>query len=144
MLNVLDVVVKHGLLATESAERAQRLADQTRTPLSAVLTRLGLVSEQALAKLLSDQLLLPLLQRSALVPDAAMPGDMSPDFLQARKLLPVRCEADDVVLAMANPLDDAALAGASFVYGHTLQRAVALESDIDDAWRAVTSVDARA
>ena len=144
MLNLLGVLVDHAHLTIESAERAHRLADQTRTPVSAVLTRLGLVSEQALAKVLSDQLMLPLMQRSALVPDAAMPSDMSPDFLLARKLLPVRREAGDVVLAMANPLDEAALAGASFVYGQTLPRAVALESDIDDAWRAVASADAPA
>ncbi len=144
MINLLGVLVAHDHLTAESAERAGRLADQTRTPVSAVLTRLGLVSEQALAQVLSEQLALPLLQRSALVPDPAMPADLNPDFLLARKLLPVRCEAGDVVLAMANPMDEAALAGASFVYGQTLLRAVALESDIDDAWRAASSPETAA
>ena len=139
MVNLVAVLVDRNHLSAESAERANRLAGESRIPVSAVLTRLGLVSEQALAAVISELHALPLMQRSALVPDAAMPTDLNPDFLLARKLLPMRREAGDVVLAMANPLDEGALAGASFVYGETLARAVALESDIDDAWRAVTS-----
>ncbi len=142
MINLLGVLVDRDQLTAESAERAHRLADQTRTPVSAILTRLGLVSEQALAQVLSEQLALPLLQRSALAPDPAMPADLNPDFLLARKVLPVRNEAGEVLLAMANPLDDATCAGTSFVYGQTLARAVALESDIDDAWRAVSTATA--
>lgn len=119
MINLLGILVDGDQLTAESAERAHRLADKTRTPVSAILTRLGLVSEQALAHVLSEQRALPLLQRSALVPDPAMPADLNPDFLLSRKLLPIRSDAGEVVLAMANPLDNSALAGTSFVYGQT-------------------------
>ena len=141
IINLLSVLVDRNHLTAESAERASHLAEQTHTPLSAVLTRLGLVSEQALATVLSEHLRLPLMHRAALVPDIAMPQDLNPDFLLHRRVLPVRREGGDVVLAMANPTDEAALAGTSFVYGRTLLPAVALESDIDDAWRAATNAE---
>lgn len=143
-VDLLDLLVLQGHLTAESATRTRRLAIQARTPVSAVLTRLGLISEQALAVVLAQKLELPQMQRSDLALDIALPADLNIDFLLNRKLLRVRCESGDVVLAMANPLDDDAFAGASFVYGQPLRRAVALESDIDDALRATKSDEATA
>ena len=142
--DLLDLLIRQEHLTAESADRARRLAAQTHTPVSAVLTRLGLISEQTLGGLLATALGVPLLKRSDLVPDIAMPVDLNRDFLLAQKLLPLRREEGDLVLAMANPLDAAALAGVSFVYGQPLRRAVALESDIDDALRSAASDEATA
>ena len=136
----LAILIAQNDLTAEAADRAQRLGEETRTPVGAVLTRLGLVSEQALTSVFSEALSLPLLPRASLVPDTSMPPAINRDFLQVRKLLPVRQGPDHrLVLAMANPLDGSALAGVAFAYGEALPLAVALESDIDDAWRALES-----
>jgi general secretion pathway protein E len=71
-----------------------------------------------------------------------MPFDVNQDFMGWHKLLPVRPETGGVLLAMSDPLDEAALAGATFAYDEPLIRVVALESDIDDAWRCLAASSA--
>lgn len=131
-------------LTEEAADRAIRLAEETRTPVSAVLTRLGIVSEQVVATTMSERLALPVMERMTLILDAEMPSDLNVEFMLARKLLPIRTSADEVVLAMANPLDEDSWRAASFAYGRLLIRAIALESDIDDSWRSVSHAKALA
>lgn len=112
-----------------------RLAAQTRTPVSAVLTRLGLLSEQDLSLALARHHDVAVLGRAQLRADADMPSDLNLEFCRAHKLLPLRTEANALVLAMAVPDDAPARKGMAFAYGRDLPYAVALESDIDEAWR---------
>ena len=129
-----DVLCRLGHLTDESADRAVKLAESTNTPLCAVLTRLGLVSEQTLADVLATTFSLARLGGPELQPDPSMPSDLNPEFLRARKLIPVRSEDEGLRLAMANPLDDEAIAALAFVYGEALKPCVALESEVDGVW----------
>jgi general secretion pathway protein E len=131
----LAALIGAGALGSDAAERAVRLAAETRTPVSAVLTRLGLLSEQDLSRALARHHDVAVLGRAQLRADAAMPSDLNLEFCRAHKLLPLRTEANALVLAMADPDDAPARKGVAFAYGRDLPYAVALESDIDEAWR---------
>jgi general secretion pathway protein E len=133
-----------GHLTDESSERAVKLAESTNTALCAVLTRLGLVSEHALADVLATTLSLARLGGRELQLDPAMPSDLNPEFLRVRKLVPVRSAYEGLKLAMANPLDDEAISAVTFAYGEALKPCVALESDVDGVWAKWTGAVADA
>jgi general secretion pathway protein E len=124
------------VLGQDAIDRALRLAAQARTSVSAVLTRLGLLTEQHLSAALAAHHGVALLTRAQLQVDVALPSDLNPQFCRARKVLPLRGADDELVLAMADPDDAAARRGMAFAYRRALPYAVAAESDIDDAWRA--------
>jgi general secretion pathway protein E len=131
----LESLVGRGMLGQDAVDRALRLAAQARTSVSAVLTRLGLLSEQHLSAALAGHHGVTLLARAQLQVDAALPPDLNPEFCRARKVLPLRCADEEIILAMADPDDEVARRGMAFAYGRPLPYAVATESDIDEAWR---------
>lgn len=96
-----------------------------------LLVGLGLVSEQYLAELLSRTFELPLLSSAEMLerPDARV--SLSPRFLRDRAVVPLRNANGEAVLAMADPGDDDVLQVLQLAFEAPLQRAVALQSDIE-------------
>lgn len=134
----LAQLVVAGELSNEAITRAQTLAQSTRTPLGAVLTRLGLVSELALASALAKVESLPLLRLPDLHVDSHLPAGLNREFCMGKRALPVRWgPSRQLFLAMADPTNAAVREGIAFAYGAELQPVVALDSEIDEAWRAL-------
>jgi general secretion pathway protein E len=132
----LAALLASGALAADTAERAQRLARDTHTRLGAVLTRLGLLGERELSEAMARHYGVEVLTGDRLRVDPGLPPDMNLDFCRAHRLLPLRGDDGAVRLAMADPGDLPAREGVAFAYGDRLPVVVALESDIDGAWRA--------
>ena len=125
--------VLRALLSAESLARAEAVKAESDEPLESVATRLGLVSEQALAKGLSQAAHLPLLN----VRDfpAVKVGDSHPSvaFLREMRALPVKYGDGRLTVAVANPFDDFAATALSYSFGCPVDRVVAPASDIDAA-----------
>ena len=130
---VESLVRKHGLLTSEAAARAVTVQAETGERFESVITRLGLVSEQALAGAFAKDSGLHLLAVSDL-PAVALPdAQPSAAFLREQRALPLAMEEGRLVLALANPFDDFAAQALGFVFRAPVTRAVALASDIEAA-----------
>jgi general secretion pathway protein E len=133
-LDPVSILVSSAQLSQESFSRARRLAAESGEPLSATLTRLGLISEQDMASAFVKALNLPLVDAAALTGSATSPAGLSLEFLKSVRVLPLAAQFADessVALAMADPSDDATVEAVELFVGRPVRRYVALPTDID-------------
>ncbi|NOK15045.1 type II secretion system ATPase GspE, partial [Corallococcus exercitus] len=103
-----------------------------------VLVGMKAVSEEDVARALGHQLDLPYLQRIFVEEvDAELVKRIPINFARQTQLLPLSVEGDEVVLAVADPLDTTALDHARLLLGQAIQPRIALASTIVDAINSV-------
>ena len=110
------------LLDDLAARRARRAQSQANERFDIVLTRLGLVTDVALAGVLSQLLDIPLAQARDYPDVALFSKELQPAFLKANRLLPLSDGVDGVVFATADPFNAEALTALSYL----LERPIAL------------------
>ncbi|MCH7629301.1 MAG: Flp pilus assembly complex ATPase component TadA [Proteobacteria bacterium] len=118
-------------LSDEALARAELVQVETGETLDKVATRLGLISEDALAEALARATGLPLVDGVTFPDTAPLIANLSHAFLRDRRALPLSIDGDVVRVAMANPLDEDAAAGIAFATGLAVERLVARGGDID-------------
>ena len=117
-------------LTVRRAERAQR---QSGERFDTVLTRLGLIDEAGMAKVMAAYLNLPLLTAADL-PDAPLfAGQLQAAFLNAAKVIPAADDGERVVLAMADPLNTEPASALAFLLGRRIEPAVMAEAEVTGA-----------
>lgn len=121
------------LLSTEALARAEAAHAESNEPIESVATRLGLVSEQAVAQGFADATQLPLLHAGDF-PKARV-GEATPSaaFLRDIRALPVAFAQGRLSVALANPFDDFAVKALGYSFTCPVDCAVAPASDIDAA-----------
>lgn len=128
-----ELVVARGLVARETLARARLVQAESGERLDSVLTRLGMVSEQALAQAISESTGLPLVG-SAQFPREALAGDsLSPRFLRDVKALPLQRGPGYIEVAFADPFDPWPQEALRFAFGQPIRPSVARASDIEAA-----------
>ena len=110
------------LLDDLAARRARRAQSQSNERFDIVLTRLGLVTDVALAGVLSQLLEIPLAQARDYPDVALFAKALQPAFLKANRLLPLSDGVDGVAFATADPFNAEALTALSYL----LERPIAL------------------
>jgi general secretion pathway protein E len=132
-------LIGQGLLTPEGTERILQAATTSGTSFCAAATRLGLVSERDLAGVFGRLLGIEVVVRTAFPRPTLVPEGLNPLFLKARRILPLADRDDTLHLAMANPMDELAVAGVTYATGKVVRRYAALESDIEDYFGALDS-----
>ena len=128
---VARVLVDYKLLSNEALARAKTVAAESGERLDAVITRLGLLSERALAESLAQASGLALVT-AADFPTAALAGTaLSAAFLRDLRAMPIALRPDAVTIAVANPFDLFADRAFAHLFGRTVAKAVARSSDIE-------------
>jgi general secretion pathway protein E len=130
---LMAILRREAGMAEEALTRARLVEAETGETLDKIVTRLGLISEDALAAALARALGLPLVDAASFPSENAPVPEVSAPFLRDRRALPLRVEGSRVVVAMANPLDRDAAAGIAFATGRAVDRCVARGGDIDAA-----------
>ena len=127
------ILVNRDLLDIFAVRRAQRAQSQSGERFDLVLTRLGLLTEVQLSKVLGEHLgLVPM--SAADFPDVALyPDRLSIAFLKSSRMLPITDQGDAVVVAIADPFNDEALSALSFLMKRPVERRLATAGDIDHA-----------
>ncbi len=135
-----DSLIRNALIAAEKITEADfrrllRIKEESpqRKSVVGLLVGLGLVSEQYLAELLSSTFESRLLRSADLLENPEAKVGISPRFLRERTVIPIKDEAGQVVLVMADPGDDDAFRLLQLAFGQPLLRAVAAPSDIERA-----------
>ena len=125
------LVEARGLVAPETLARAQTVQAETGERLEAVLTRLGLVSEQALAQLVAQETGLPI-AAAADYPQTRLLGErVSERFLRAFKAAPLRQTDQGYEVALVDPLDPYPVRALGLALGVRVAPVVGRASDVE-------------
>jgi general secretion pathway protein E len=130
---VCALLVARGRLKDSDLGRARRLHEESpEGTLTALLARLGLVSERDLAEAWAELLSVPLLaaRDAPDLPPADI--DMSVRFLKQYHVVPVRDGEDGLAMIVADPADPYPLQAAQLAAGRAVHLRIGLRSEIDD------------
>ena len=121
-----------GRLKEADLARAQRLQAEAGGSLSALLVRLGMVSERDMADASSEVLALPLVL-SKDCPETPPPNvAMSVRFMKQQAVCPIGEDATTVSLLVADPLDGYAMEAVQLATGRDVRVSIGLRSEIAD------------
>lgn len=111
----LDALESKGVLSKHATQRALNAIRSSQHPFDTVMTELGLIGEQDLARHLSEFLEVPY-NEQALEPDEAAIGAISLDYLRDNAILPLHFNNQHFVVAVADPFSSAAIDAVAFHY----------------------------
>ncbi len=134
---LLDLLTEHGKIDHREAERVNRLANETHEQTDILLTRLGLITEDALARLLSELLGIPLVGRGDYPDSPLLENQLGIKFLREYRVLPLAETEQGLVVAMANPLDDYALSALRLATDKPIVARVGIPAEIEAAFEAM-------
>jgi general secretion pathway protein E len=126
-------LVSSGKLQQSDVERATRLQSSSGEPIEHILTRLGIIHEKDVAEAIALELGLDLVGPDQL-PDTPLLEQVGPRFLRQARVLPLSETAEEVVLAMANPLDPYPIRSFELLCGKPISIRVAAPSDLELAY----------
>ncbi|QNK03788.1 type II secretion system ATPase GspE [Dyella telluris] len=130
---VCALLVSRGRLKDTDLARARRLHEESpEGTLTALMARLGLVSERDLAEAWSELLHTPLLvaREAPDMPPAEL--DVSVRFLKQQHVVPVRVGEDGLALVVSDPADPYPLQAIQLAAGRPVTLRIGLRSEIDD------------
>ncbi len=130
---VIELLIRRGKLDDAGVQRVRRVQTDGGEALHSLLVKLGLVSELEMADALAKVLGLPLAQQPDFPDQPLLDGVLSHKFQKDSRVLPLAETADEVVLAMADPLDSFAAGAVAVATGRAVQRRVATPADIEKA-----------
>ena len=121
------------LLSDDALHRALLIHRETGERLDAVVTRLGMISEDRLAAEAADHAGLPLIGAMDFPRAPVGDVDLSPAFLRDSRVLPVAVSEDHVRVAVCDPFDPFVMSAFAFLFRRRVERVVARSTDIDAA-----------
>jgi general secretion pathway protein E len=128
-----DAFVAGGKLTSAGLDRALRLRGTGRESFLALLTKLGLVSEHDVAAALAERLGLAIVAPDDFPDLALLEDQLGANFLRHAKVLPLAEEAQSLVLAMADPLDEVTIRAVALRTRKRVEPRIATLSDIEAA-----------
>lgn len=131
-LNLAERLVERRLLSHDEMERVVKLQQEQQAPFTRLVVELGFLSEDDLLPVLRDHLNLPLVSLRD-TPTAALPVEFSRnfgDFLKAARMVPVKIEGRDLVVATSDPFDLARMHALELAVGLKVTPVLAKEKEI--------------
>ena len=132
--SVERVLARSGFLSGAALERARRLEAESGERIDHIAAKLGLVSERDLAAAYAELIGSPVLDPTEFPDEPVAPDRIRPVFLKQARVIPLAERETVLVVAMADPLDDAAARALEFALDKKVHRRVALPADIEAAY----------
>jgi general secretion pathway protein E len=132
-LTLEGVLADQELASVETLTRARLVQAETGEPLDAVLTRLGLVSEDALARAIAAAAGLPVAVAADFPSEPLASDRLSPAFLRESRALPLRQTEDATEVAFVDPLRPFDRQALGFALGRPVRPMVARAADMEAA-----------
>jgi len=132
-LSVEALLRQAGLLSQEAAGRARLAAQESNERFDVVVTRLGLISESALAAVVAEAAGLRVVAAEDFPSTPLLPDGLSPLFLRDNRALPIALDDAAVTVALADPFDDFVQQALGFVFARPVRLVLARASDLDAA-----------
>ena len=121
------------LITPDALQKAQQQTKTGGGSISAALVKLGAVTEEGLAKFLSDLYGVPSADLANFTPDPAVSKLLPADVANKFQVVPVSRSGRRLTVAMANPSNIFAIDDIKFITGYEVQPVVATESAIKKA-----------
>src|SRR5215468_486335 len=105
--SLTEQLIERRLLSSEEMERVAKLQQEQQAPLTRLIVELGFLSEDDLLPVLRDHFDVPLISLKD-QPATPIPVEFSAgiaDFLRMARMVPVRIEGRDLIVATTDPLD---------------------------------------
>jgi general secretion pathway protein E len=134
-------LIAQGRLSEAALMRADLVAAESHERFEAVLTRLGLISEQDLAKAFATFLSLPLTLADQFPDTAILPDKLNPGFLKSAQIIPLFEAEDGLHVATVHPLDAETIDAVRFASDGPVRLHVCQASDFDAAFERLYGGD---
>jgi general secretion pathway protein E len=128
------LLVAKGFVDDRSLDRARRVAMDSGGRLDRVLTQLGIVSERSLAEAIAELVGAPVARAGDYPGTPLFPERLKPKFLRKAHALPIAEDAESVVIAMADPLDNFTSRAIAAAIGRPVTVAVAVPVELEGAF----------
>ena len=126
-------LLQRGTLDELAVHRAQRAQRQSAERFDLVLTRLGLVPEAHMARLLAEFLGVALADAKDL-PDVALLADhLQLNFLMSNRIIPIAEQGDTLVVAAADPFNREPIDAIGYLLGRPVEQRVMAAGEIERA-----------
>jgi general secretion pathway protein E/type IV pilus assembly protein PilB len=130
------LLIKKGMISEKQLDEALAERRQTGELLGQILLRKRFVFEDELARTLAEQLGMEALSVANISVDPVAAAMIQPELGARLLALPVRLQGDDaVVVAIADPTDEAGLNEVRAALGRPVKFAIGLPSEIRAFWR---------
>jgi general secretion pathway protein E len=130
-------LLDRGVLDRPALGRARSAQAKTNERFDFVLSRLGLVPEAQVARLLADFLSLPFIEGDDLPARRVLENGVRPAFLKANRILPLEFNGEALVVALADPFNRDAVQSLSYLLDRSIEERVAAPSDVEKALEAL-------
>lgn len=124
---------EHGKLSNTDFARARRLAEESGDEILRMLVRLGLVSERDMAQAFSEVMGIPLAGPADYPDSPVAPDTFSLRFLKDAKVLPLRENAAELAVAVADPSNSFVLDAVAMAAEKPVISAAGLPTEIEAA-----------
>lgn len=121
------------LLSEEALQRALLVHQETGERLDAVVTRLGMMSEDRVASEVARYAGIPCIDAASLPSEAVAGPELPVDFLREVRALPIAVDAEAVRIALCDPFDPFIDQAFAFRFRKRVDKVVARATDIDAA-----------
>jgi general secretion pathway protein E len=128
-----QVLVGRGLLSGAALERARRLEAESGERIDRIAAKLGLVSERDLAAAYAELIGSPVVAAADFPAEPVAPDRIKRMFLKEARVIPLAESETAIVVAMADPLDDAAVRALEFALDKQIHRRAGVPADIEAA-----------
>lgn len=130
-LTLEERLVEHGLLSAEEMERIAKLQHEQHSQLARLVVELGFVSEDDLLPVLSEHLGIPLVSLKDFPLNPPVEGLFEAvDFLKFSRMVPLRVEGRDLLVATTDPTDLPRLHALGLATGLRVRPLLAKEKEI--------------
>ncbi len=131
-LTLPERLIERGLISAEELERIRKLQDKQQSPLARSVVELGFISEDDLLPVLSDHLGIPVvsLKDFPLAPILVEPLLDAVDFLKLARIVPVKLEGQEMLVATTDPMDLSRLHALEVATGLRVKPLLAKEKEI--------------
>ena len=129
---ISDLLIENSRLREADLQRARRLHHASDGSLTALMTRLGLVSEKDVAESTAKILDLPFVTGKDYPENPPTDIELPMRFMKQSHLVPIAADDDSVQVVMAEPGDVFQVQAVKLATGRNVQRAVGQASEIDD------------
>jgi general secretion pathway protein E len=130
--NFAEQLIERRLLSSEEMERVVKLQQEQQAPLIRLLVELGFLSEDDLLPALRDHFEIPMISLKDL-PVTPLAVELPPtigDFFKQARMVPVRIEGRNLIVAITDPLDLSRLHALELSVGLDVRPVLAKEKEI--------------
>src|SRR5262245_56533743 len=127
-------LLERGILDKSAIVRATSAQAKTNERFDLVLTRLGLIPEGSIARVLADFLALDSVDTGQLPDRPVLENGVRPGFLKDNRILPIGFSGDALVVAVADPFNTDAIQSLSYLIDRPVEQRIAAPSDVEKAF----------